>query len=706
MNRTAFLLLALFLFAAPQARAYTVLGHKWSDSTIKWYLHPSGSADVSFSQLEAALKASFSSYQSLSCFPKSFSYGGTKTTNPKNGIYIQFKESNWDPTVGDAAAYAQTWTGWGGNADYSVIVFNGQDLTWTTTEANDFFSLKSDIEGVATHELGHCLGLGHSRHVDATMFFSGGSAALRSLETDDKNGICYIYGNFTQGQPCDACSSDNNCASGYCLQYPDGENYCGKNCTSDSSCPENFYCYDISSGTDQCAATNGYCSQDGGNIPVGYFCYGHETCESGMCMVVPDDAYCSKDCTTDSQCPGWMKCIAKLCLIGGSTPLGGSCGFHTDCASGMCLGISDDEAVCTLTCAVEADCPTGFGCMMGYCLKGGSAAYGAACDYDMECESVTCISMGTGKKICTKSCTTSNDCPGKNPCTYGYCVPPGATPYGAKCQYHTDCTTGFCAGMSNKFCSQFCDDAGDCPAQSVCGSGGYCVPQQDPSDLCYGDDDCSGSDFCDQPAQGQAGSCQATCNPFADKGCDDWYACKWHYVSWTDGVYGVCVDTNGGGEEGYVCHPTDDPCLPNLYCANVGGSGQRCYRDCNATTNFGCKTYEACLKLGINSDPHHGVCVCNDPSCMTQPPGEDAVETPTGDVVGEPDTGGTPEDPGKDPVDPGKDPVDDGNGSGSGGGCSATPSAMPGALGLFLALLATLFTRRRVGPGAMTGKVL
>ena len=49
---------------------------------------------------------------------------------------------------------------------------------------------------MATHELGHSLQLYHSSKSDATMFkgMSKGEIKKRSLHTDDKDGIKYIYG--------------------------------------------------------------------------------------------------------------------------------------------------------------------------------------------------------------------------------------------------------------------------------------------------------------------------------------------------------------------------------------------------------------------------------------------------------------------------------------------------------------------------------
>lgn len=702
----SFLLPVVLCLPAQPAGAYTVLGSgnditHWSGNSITWYLQSAGSSDVSFTQLQAATTAAFQQFQQISCFNKTFAYGGKKSSDPENGIFIKFQESNWDPTVGDAAAYAQTWTSWDGAANNSIIVFNGQDIEWTTTEADDFFSVKSDIQGVATHELGHCLGLGHSRVRAATMFFSGGTAELRSLDQDDKNGVCFIYDNFTQGQPCDECKSDNNCASGYCLTYSDDEQYCGKDCTSDASCPDNFYCYDIQGGQDQCAAMNGYCNQAGQNSPIGYFCYGHEVCESGLCMVLPDTAYCSAECTQDSQCPSPTKCIAGLCLQGGSTSLGGSCSYHTDCQSGMCLGMSDTEAVCTINCEVMSDCPGGFGCSMGYCLQSGGKAYGAACDYAMECDSISCFSVGGGQKICTEMCDADDDCPGNDPCTFSICIPPGSEAFGEECEIHTDCKSGYCAGMSSKFCSTVCESAGDCEGTAVCGSGGYCVPQQTPTDQCFAHSNCESSQFCKQPAEGAAGSCVPMCNPYADLGCDEWHRCKWHFIVWADEVKGECVAENMGGESGQTCDPASDPCQPDFVCVNVGGEGMKCHKDCNATTDNGCSSVESCLGLNASADPHHGVCVCSDASCMGEDPVEDVVVQPTQDVAVPPveDTAGSDDPPDDVTADPGGGGGTEAPGGG-GDGCSTsgggTAPALPLLLALFGCCVGALRRRRAV----------
>jgi len=255
--------------------------------------------------------------------------------------------------------------------------------------------------------------------------------------------------------------------------------------------------------------------------------------------------------------------------------------------------------------------------------------------------------------------------------------------------------------MSNKFCSKFCQSDGDCPNSAVCGSGGYCVKQQTTSDDCFAHSNCDMAEFCKQPAEGQGGACVPSCNPYSDEGCDEWFRCKWHYIAWSDEVKGECVESNSGGEVGDTCSPTNDPCQPDLSCVNVGGEGPKCFIDCNATTDMGCAKTESCLSLNASADPHHGVCVCSDPSCMggetpdedvTVQPVEDVVETPGIDIP----EGSTPT--GEDTATPGGNgdtQTPGGGGGSSGGGCATTGSGPAAPLWLLLLVGCLSLARRR-----------
>lgn len=60
-----------------------------------------------------------------------------------------------------------------------------------------------DIQGIMTHEYGHALGLGHSVSPGSTMLagVSGNGVSLRTIETDDADGVQAIYGTISAGKP-------------------------------------------------------------------------------------------------------------------------------------------------------------------------------------------------------------------------------------------------------------------------------------------------------------------------------------------------------------------------------------------------------------------------------------------------------------------------------------------------------------------------
>jgi hypothetical protein len=68
--------------------------------------------------------------------------------------------------------------------------------SWTWQDGPGTVSSGIDLQGVACHEFGHALGLGHTGTSGATMFasISGTGTAQRSIESDDIAGVQSLYG--------------------------------------------------------------------------------------------------------------------------------------------------------------------------------------------------------------------------------------------------------------------------------------------------------------------------------------------------------------------------------------------------------------------------------------------------------------------------------------------------------------------------------
>jgi len=74
----------------------------------------------------------------------------------------------------------------------SDVEFNTHGATFTTTDDEDFVQV--DFASVATHEIGHFLGLSHTNQYMATMTaYMHGTTWMRTLEPDDVAGVCAIY---------------------------------------------------------------------------------------------------------------------------------------------------------------------------------------------------------------------------------------------------------------------------------------------------------------------------------------------------------------------------------------------------------------------------------------------------------------------------------------------------------------------------------
>lgn len=321
--QTAFLLLlSLPLLAiSSKAEAYTYI-HAckpvWEELPVQYLINEKGSRDFAdFSQIESLLHTSFQAWETPCCSNFRSEYLGTtdQTEALQPGpVIISFADDQFPPQFGGPDTIAITYSMLfyeSCTLNQSIIVFNGadhrffhaeSDFEWPDDES-DAQDYPVDFQSVATHEIGHLLGLGHSHLEQATMFphYMGGISA-RHLDVDDIRGVCSLY-----TQTC-ACTTNQDCLPGQ---------QCGANgcedipCTADSECSGSLVCLD------------------------------------GECVQQP--------CTNDSDCAPDFQCRNSLCVS--KCPTCRPCTSSLDCDGGTCLDIYQETKKCLVLCADDLSCP-------------------------------------------------------------------------------------------------------------------------------------------------------------------------------------------------------------------------------------------------------------------------------------------------------------------------------------------------------------
>lgn len=124
-------------------------------------------------------------------FDPSWQGNASNVGSSSNNIHSQISGSS-----GGTLAYCET--GFGGA--WRIRYYQGWD--WDDGPDALFFGVM-DLQGVAAHEYGHALGLGHSSSTAATMYPSatGTGSAQRSIAVDDTNGVQAIYGVVSTTKP-------------------------------------------------------------------------------------------------------------------------------------------------------------------------------------------------------------------------------------------------------------------------------------------------------------------------------------------------------------------------------------------------------------------------------------------------------------------------------------------------------------------------
>lgn len=181
---------------------------KWTSNLVTYVIQSAGSDDISDDSEKAAVRLAFRAWEqvddSVIRFEEDTSADATRTDFGANDIrMVIFDEdgsSGFFPSGSNIIALtpitASTVDGTIFDAD---IVFNGR-LSFTTNPGQD--TSRFDVQSIATHEVGHFIGLDHSGGPKATMFTTipGGSTYARSLCADDEAAAATIYPSGATGR--------------------------------------------------------------------------------------------------------------------------------------------------------------------------------------------------------------------------------------------------------------------------------------------------------------------------------------------------------------------------------------------------------------------------------------------------------------------------------------------------------------------------
>lgn len=169
---------------------------------ITYNLNPAGSDNLPFAQVEQTLAAAFKVWEDIPTSTVAFTRGpNTSATATGNDDVLQLYWLENSTTTGDglnltgALAVSRLTTFSSGPRSGEIIdaslVFNGNQYTW----AVDGRTSAADLAEVATHEIGHLIGISHSPIGGATMFPRSGLGRIqgRTLEADDRIAASVIY---------------------------------------------------------------------------------------------------------------------------------------------------------------------------------------------------------------------------------------------------------------------------------------------------------------------------------------------------------------------------------------------------------------------------------------------------------------------------------------------------------------------------------
>ena len=189
----------------------------WPSLCVSYSLQKDGSPRIPFDTFKVVTERSNGTWTAADCGGGkgptiTLQEGATVTCDQPeynqhagNANIVMVRNDDWPYPNGSHTLALTTVTFNTQNAQIYDVDMEVNGVQVNVTASDDMIDY--DLQSILTHEAGHFLGLAHSDDPTATMYasYQRGTIGLRSLEADDVEGICAVYGQERAvGGTCDA----------------------------------------------------------------------------------------------------------------------------------------------------------------------------------------------------------------------------------------------------------------------------------------------------------------------------------------------------------------------------------------------------------------------------------------------------------------------------------------------------------------------